>query len=122
MNHPTEPSQRIKVLFGIAAVMSILLSGVTLGVLPDGDAIVPISSNASDAPSALQEKQKGYARLALYQDGATRRGANKPCPQASPAPGGQMDADSITEQCGPHPMQIEKQKLIVLLALWRTML
>lgn len=121
MNHPTEPPQLVKVLIGITAVMAILLSGLTLGVLSDADTITPISGNASGKPSASQEQEEGYTRPVLHLDSANRReanrGATKLCPQASPALGGQPDTDA--ERCRPQPMQIDKQKLLVLLALWR---
>lgn len=123
MNHPTEPSQLVKVLIGITAVMAILLSGVTLGVLSNTDAITPISGNASGESSATREPKEGYTRPVLHLDSANRREANRGattlCQQARLVPGGQPDADAGTEPCSPQPMQIDNQKLFVLLALWR---
>lgn len=123
MNHPTEPPQLLKVLIGITAVMAILLSGVTLGVLSDADRITPISSNALGEPIASQEQEEGYTRPVLHLDRANRREANrgtaKPCSQAKSAAGDQPDTDAATERCSPQPMQIDQQKLFFLLALWR---
>jgi hypothetical protein len=123
MNHLTEPPQLVKVLIGITAVMAILLSGVTLGVLSNADTIPPISGNASGESSSSQEQKEGYTRPVLHLDSTDRReanlGATKPCQQACLVPCGQPDADAVTELCSPQPMQIDKQKLFVLLALWR---
>lgn len=125
MNHPIEPPRPAKVLIGIAAVMAILLSGVTLGVLSDAETMMPVSGNASGEPAASQEQEEGYTRPILQQhpDGANGReashGVAEPCPQAGPAPDGRQDADAATGQCGPQPMQIDRQKLLVLLALWK---
>lgn len=122
MNHSTELPKLVKVLIGITAVMATLLSGVTLGVLSDADTITPVSSSASGEPSASQEQEEGFTRPILHLDSANRREANrsatKPCSQTSPAPGGQPDADA-TEHCSPQLMQIDKQKLLVLMTLWR---
>ncbi|HUX63187.1 hypothetical protein [Sulfuricella sp.] len=121
MNHPTEPPQLVKMMIGITVVMVILLTGVTLGVLADADTIIPISGSASGEPSASQVQEKDYTRPVLHLDSTdrleTNRGATKSCSQASPAPGGQPDADA--KQCSPQPLRIDKQKLLVLLALWR---
>lgn len=125
MNHPTEPRQLVKVLIGITAVTAILLSGVTLGVLSDADTITSFSGNASGELSASREQKDDYTRPVLHLDSANRReanrGATKSCPQAIPIPVGQPDADAVTERCSPQPMQIDNQKLLVLLALWRFM-
>lgn len=122
MNHPTEPPHLVKMLIGITAVMVILLTGVTLGVLTEVDTITPISGNASGEPSASQEQEESYTRPVLHLDSTDRlksnRGSTKSCSQASPAPGSKPDAD--TEQCSSRqPLRIDKQKLLVLLALWR---
>lgn len=120
MDHPTEPPHLVKMLIGITAVMVILLAGVTLGVLTEADTITPISGSAS--PSVSQEQEESYTRPVLHLDSTDRlesnRGSTKSCSQASPAPGNKPDAD--TEQCSSRqPLRIDKQKLLVLLALWR---
>lgn len=121
MNHPTEPPQLVKMLIGITVVMVILITGVTLGVLADAVTITPIARSASGGPSASQEQKESYTRPVLQLDSTDRleadHGATKSCSQASPVPGGQPDADA--EQCSPQPLRIDKQKLLVLLALWR---
>jgi hypothetical protein len=121
MNHPTEPPHLVKILIGITAIMLILLTGVTLGVLTEADTITHISGSASGEPRASQE-QESYTRPVLHLDSTDRfesnRGSTKSCSQVSPAPGSKPDAD--TDQCSsPQPLRIDKQKLLVLLALWR---
>lgn len=122
MNHPIEPPRPARVLIGIAAVMAILLSGVTLGVLSDEETMMPVSGDAPAAPVASQEQEDGYARpiMQLHLDGANGReashGAAERCPQAGPD--GRRDADAAG-QCDPQPMRIDRQKLLVLLALWK---
>lgn len=122
MNHPTEPPHLVKMLIGVTAVMVILLTGVTLGVLTEADTITSISGSAS--PSVSQEQEESYTRPVLHLDSTDRlksnRGSTKSCSQASPAPGSKPDADTDTEQCSRRqPLRIDKQKLLVLLAIWR---
>lgn len=121
MNHPTEPPQLVKILTGITAIMIILLTGVTLGVLAGADTITPIPGGASGEPSASQEQMENYTRPVLHLDSTDRleanRGATKSCSQTESTPGGHPEADA--EQCSPQPLRIDKQKLLVLLALWR---
>lgn len=126
MSYSTEPPKPVKVLIGIAAVMTILLSGVTLGVLSEASPVTPAPDSEAGEPRISQEQQEeGLTRPVLHLDGADRREANrgamKPCQQAEPAPGGQQEANAASEPCGPQPMQIDSQKLLVLIALWRFM-
>lgn len=126
MSYSTEPPKPVKVLIGIAAVMAILLSGVTLGVLSEENPLTPIPDSEAGEPRISQEQQEeGLTRPVLHLDGADRREANRsamgPCRQAKPAPGGQQEADAASEPCSPQPMQIDTQKLLVLIALWRYM-
>lgn len=125
MNYSTEPPKPVKVLIGIAAVMAILLSGVTLGVLSDENPVTRIPDREAGEPRVSQEQQEeGLTRPVMHLDGADRREANRstmgPCQQGKPAPG-EQEADAASEPCSPQPMQIDTQKLLVLIALWRFM-
>lgn len=123
MNHPYEPPQLVKVLIGISAVMTILLTGVTLGLLSDTDSNTSISTSVPGESGDSQEPEEGITRPILNLDNANRpeanRGASKPCPQDSPAPGGQPDTGATSGECTPQPAQTVRQKLLVLLTLWK---
>lgn len=126
MSYSTEPPRPVKVLIGIAAVMTILLSGVTLGVLSEANTVTPIPDSEAGEPSISQEQQEeGLTRPVLHPEGTDRREANSgamgSCRQAKPAPDGSQEADAASEPCNPQPMQIDTQKLLVLIALWRFM-
>lgn len=113
-----EPPQPVKALMVIAAVMSILLTGVTLGVLTDEAPITLISSSKADEPRTSPDQDDGLKRPVLRLDNtdrrATNRGAIAPCSTRR-----QQDANTDTEPCNSQPMQIDKQKLLVLITLWR---
>lgn len=120
MIYANDPPPSVKALMGIAAVMVILLTGVTLGVLSEADSLAPISPSAASEPRSVQEED-GVARPVLRLEDANRRALNQdalaPCRQRM-----QQDAaEAGAETCSPQPMQIDKQKLLVLLALWRIM-
>lgn len=119
MIYANDPPPSVKALMGIAAVMVILLTGVTLGVLSDADSLAPISPSAASEPRNVQEED-GVSRPVLRLEDANRRALNQdalaPCRQRM-----EQDAEASAETCSPQPMQIDKQKLLVLLALWRIM-
>ncbi|MHB0986945.1 MAG: hypothetical protein ACYC05_15315 [Sulfuricella sp.] len=125
MNHSIEPPRAVRVLTVIAAVFAILLSGVALGLytsLDPGGADWGISASR-DIASAPEE---GLARPVLRMNHGTttnsttnrttHRDSVAPC-QAGTLPGGQMPGHA-PEPCG-SLSDTDKQKLLVLLALWR---
>ena len=118
MIYANDPPKPVKALMGIAAVMTILLTGVTLGVLTDADPVTPISSSEAGEPRTSPDQDDGLTRPVLRLDDANRRAMNRgamaPC-----SPHGQQDANADAEPCSSQPMQIDKRKMLVLLALWR---
>ena len=113
-----EPPQPVKALMVIAAAMAILITGVTLGVLTDAAPTTLISSSKADEPRTSPDQDDGLKRPILRLDDTDRRATNRgsitPCSTSR-----QQDANIDTEPCSSQPMQIDKQKLLVLIALWR---
>ena len=91
MNHPTEPPHLVKMLIGITAVMVILLTGVTLGVLADAVTITPIAGAHRESQAPRRNRRKAtHARYCnwtaatdLKQTMARQKPALRPVP--SPA-------------------------------------
>lgn len=118
MNFLIEPPQLVvKVLTGVAAIMAILLSGVTLGVLPSADSITPIHrSVARIQPLDSQPDEEGLTHPVLHLNtSASKREAlstTTPCRTRG-------DVDSSSEAWRQSPINLDRQRLLVLLALWR---
>lgn len=117
MNYSTEPSQLVKVLVGVAAIMTILLSGVILGVLSSTDSITPIHrSVASIRPLDSQPDEDGLIHPVLPMD--TRASKREALSTISPCQT-RGAADSAPKACRQNPINPDINKLLVLLALWR---
>lgn len=118
MIYANDPPKLVKALMGIAAVMITLLSGVVLGVLSNSYMTPPIPANEASASHAPQEHEDGLSRPVMRMDSANQRGTNHdelaPCSQRM-----QQDAENSQATCSSQPLPIDKQKPLVLIALWR---
>ncbi len=124
MNHSIEPPRAVKVLTVIAAGFAILLSGVVLGLYTNvdpGSADSGISgSRDTTAPEEGLERPVLRMNHGTTTNSTTNRTTHRdsvaPC-QAGTLPGGQTSGHA-PEPCG-SMSDTDKQKLLVLLALWR---
>lgn len=117
MNFSTEPPQLVKVLTGVAAIMTILLSGVTLGVLTNTDSITPIQRNvASIRPLDSQPDEDGLTYPVLHLDTSTSK---REAPSTTTPYRTRGDVDSSPDAWRQNPINPDIKKLLVLLALWR---
>lgn len=115
MNFPTEPPQLVKVLTGVAAIITILLSGVTLGVLTGTGSIDPIQhSVASMRPLDPQPGEDGLIQPVLRL-GASKREAPGTMTACRTREGVDFSPDARCQ----NPVNPDMKKLLVLLALWR---
>lgn len=117
MNFSTEPPQLVKVLTGVAAIMTILLSGVTLGVLSSTDPNDPIQHNAASIrPLDSQPDEDGLTHPVLHL--GTRASKREALSTTTPCRT-REDVDSSPDACRQNPINPDIKKLLVLLALWR---
>lgn len=123
MDHTTEPPLAVRVLTVIAAGFVILLSGVTLGLYTNADSSIAdsVAAPRSESREAAASREEGLVRPVLTMNHDTRNRARNhryvaaPC-QADTPSGGQTD--HAPEPCS-SMSEIDKQKLLVLIALWR---
>lgn len=108
----SEPSKPARILTGIAIFMTILLTGVSLGVLSDSNFsswFVP-RSQAQVKPGNVEQPQPPPAETIRHS----------PYYSLLAACNARKGTDPLPESCSQNNDQ-DKQKLIALLALWRIM-
>ncbi len=113
MNQTSESSKLAKALMDIAVVMGTLLAGVVLAILTDTDSIPLISRSEARIQETANAPEERPARLAAE---AARREAYHDAMAACQARRNADPAPDVCRQSDQH-----KQKLLVLLALWRVL-
>jgi len=123
MNHATKPPLAARVLTVIAAGFAILLAGVALGLYTNMDSSIAdsIAAPRSESHEDAAAQEEGLARPVLAMNYDTRISARNrsyivaSCQAGTPS-GGQSDH---APGPGCSMPDIDKQKLLVLIALWR---
>lgn len=112
MKQATKPQKRVRTRAGrMAAIAGTMLAGLILAILTDTDSIPLISRSEANIPETASAPEERPARLAAE---AARREAHHNIMAACQA---RRNADPAPDVC--RPSDQHRQKLLVLLALWR---